>query len=167
MVFTASLLGAQHKKGIVWRTSQKACLLCPWEGHLTGRLHLYVADRWPTRTSLGYNCEVANPACRKKRLLDTHQWQSYLLVMGLPVTHDWFEMGCHLSPVDGMNLNCRSCRTSIPRKRRGNYNNNNNNYKKSKFYQRLSELKQDSSRDKCLRVLGISLYISCNCSITT
>ena len=26
-----------------------------------------------------------------------------------------------------MNLNCRSCRTSIPRKRRGNYNNNNNN----------------------------------------
>ena len=26
-----------------------------------------------------------------------------------------------------MNLNCRSCRTSIPRKRRGNHNNNNNN----------------------------------------
>ena len=26
-----------------------------------------------------------------------------------------------------MNLNCRSCRTSIPRKRRGNYKNNNNN----------------------------------------
>ena len=27
--------------------------------------HLYVADRWPTRTSPGYNCEIANPACRK------------------------------------------------------------------------------------------------------
>ena len=30
---------------------------------LNGRLHLYVADRWPSRTSPGYNCEVANPAC--------------------------------------------------------------------------------------------------------
>ena len=29
MIFTASLLGAQHKKGIVWRTSRQACLLCP------------------------------------------------------------------------------------------------------------------------------------------
>ena len=64
MVFTASLLGAQHKKGIVWRTSWQACLLCPWAGHLTGHLHLYVADRWPTRTSPDYNCEVANPACQ-------------------------------------------------------------------------------------------------------
>ena len=53
---------------------------------------------WPTRTSTGYNCEVANPACRKRRLLGTHQWQSVLLVMELPVTHDWFEMDCHLSP---------------------------------------------------------------------
>ena len=34
-----------------------------------GRLHLYVADRWPTRTSPGYNCESANPACRKKATL--------------------------------------------------------------------------------------------------
>ena len=33
MVFTASLLGAQHKKGIVWRTSRKACLLYPWGRH--------------------------------------------------------------------------------------------------------------------------------------
>ena len=41
--------------------------------------------------------EVANPVYRKKRLLGTHQWQSALLVVGLPVTHDWFEMGCHLS----------------------------------------------------------------------
>ena len=64
MVFTASLLGAQHIKGILWRTSRQACLLCPWARHLTGRLHLNVADRWPSRTSPGYNCEVANPACQ-------------------------------------------------------------------------------------------------------
>ena len=30
----------------VWRTSRKACLLCPWARHLTGCLHLHVADRW-------------------------------------------------------------------------------------------------------------------------
>ena len=82
MVFTASLLGAQHIKGIVWRTSRQARLLCPMARHLTGRLHLYVADRWPIRTSPGYNCEVANPACRKRRLLGTHQWQSALLAVG-------------------------------------------------------------------------------------
>ena len=63
-----------------------------------GRLRLYVADRWRTRTTPGYNCEVAHRACRKRRLLGTHQWQSALLVVGLPVTHGWFEMGCHLSP---------------------------------------------------------------------
>ena len=88
MVFTASLLGAQHKKGIVWRTSRQACLLCPWARHLTGCLHLYVADRWRTRTSLGYNCEAAHLACLKKRLSGTHQWQSALLVVGLPCW--WF-----------------------------------------------------------------------------
>ena len=71
MVFTASLLDAQHKKGIVWETSRQARLLYFWARHLTGRLHLYV-DRWPTRTSLGYNCEVATPAFRKRRLLGTH-----------------------------------------------------------------------------------------------
>ena len=98
MVSTASLLGAQHLKGIVWWTSRQACLLWPWARHLTGRLHLYVADRWSTRTSTDYNYEIANPACRKRRLLGTHQWQSALLVVGLPVTHDWFEMGCHLFP---------------------------------------------------------------------
>ena len=32
--------------------------------HLTGRLHLYVADRLPSRTSPSYNYEVANPACQ-------------------------------------------------------------------------------------------------------
>ena len=85
MVFTASLLGAQHKKRIVWRTSRQACLLCPWARHLTRRLHLYVADTWPTRTSPDYNCEVANPTCGE-RLLGTHQRQSTLLVVGLPVT---------------------------------------------------------------------------------
>ena len=97
MVFTAFLVGVQHEKGIAWRTSRQACLLCPWARHLTGCLHLHVAERWPTRTSPGYNCEVANPACRKRRLFGTHQWQSALLVVGLPVTHDWFEIGWHLS----------------------------------------------------------------------
>ena len=48
--------------------NKQACLLCPWAKHLTRRLHLYVADRWPARTSPGYNCEVANLACRKRRL---------------------------------------------------------------------------------------------------
>ena len=51
MVFTTSLLGARHKKGIVWRKNRQARLLCPWARHLTGRLHFYVADRQPTRTS--------------------------------------------------------------------------------------------------------------------
>ena len=112
------MLGAQHKKRIVWRTSPQACLLCPWARHLTGRPHLYVADRWPTRTLPDYNCEVANPACGKRRLLGTHQWQSALLVMGLPVTEDWLEMGCHLFP-SLISIRLTACRTSIPRKRRG------------------------------------------------
>ena len=99
MVFTAYLLGAQHKKGIVWRTSRQACLLFPWARHLTGRLHFYVADMWLTRTLPGYNCEAANLAYRKRLLLGIYQWQSALLVVGLPVTHDWFEMGCYLSPL--------------------------------------------------------------------
>ena len=34
-----------------------------------GRLRLYVADRWPTRTSPGCNCEVALPSYRKKATL--------------------------------------------------------------------------------------------------
>ena len=33
-------------QGIPWRTSRQARLLCPWARHLTGCLHLYVADRW-------------------------------------------------------------------------------------------------------------------------
>ena len=47
--------------------------------HLRGRLHLYVAHRWPTRIAPRYNCEVPHPACRKRLLLGTHQWQSALL----------------------------------------------------------------------------------------
>ena len=74
----------------------KVACLCPCARHLTRRLHLYVADRWPTRTSPGYGCKVANPACRKRRLLGTHQWLS-ALVVGLPVNHDWYEIRCHLS----------------------------------------------------------------------
>ena len=34
------------KIGVVWRTSQQTCLLCPWARHLTGCLRLYVAYRW-------------------------------------------------------------------------------------------------------------------------
>ena len=117
MVFTASLLVAEQKKGIVWRSSRQACLLCPWSRPLTGRLHLYVADKWRARILPDYNCEVAYPGCGKRRLLGAHQWQSVLLVVGLPVNHAWFEMGCQL-------LNCRSCGTSIPRKRKVNHNNN-------------------------------------------
>ena len=108
----------------MWRTSRQACLLCPWARHLTGRLHLYVADRWSTRTSPDYNCEVAYSACRKRRLLGTHQWQSALLVVGLPVTEDWFKMGCHLSP-SLILIRLTACRTSIPRKRRGNHKQTN------------------------------------------
>ena len=77
------LVGAQHIKGIC--------------------LHLYVADRWPTCASPDYSCEVANPACHKRRLLATHQWHFALLVVGLPITQDWFEMGCHLSPLPNFN----------------------------------------------------------------
>ena len=66
---------------------------------LNGMPHLInVADRWRTRTSPSNNCEVAYPACRKRRLLGTNQLQCALLVVGLPVIHDWVEMGCHLSP---------------------------------------------------------------------
>ena len=32
-------------KGIVWKTSLQACLLCAWATHLTGCRRLYVADR--------------------------------------------------------------------------------------------------------------------------
>ena len=64
---------------------------------LNGRLHLYVEDRWPSRTSPDYNCEVANPACRKRQFMGTYQWQSTLWVVGLPVTEDWFEMSCLIS----------------------------------------------------------------------
>ena len=62
-------LALSIKKGVVWKTSRQVRLLCSWARHLTGRLHLYVADRWFTRTSPGYNCKVANPACRKKTTL--------------------------------------------------------------------------------------------------
>ena len=66
-------LALSIKKGIMWRTSRQACLLCPRARHLTGRLHLYVADSWPIFTSPDYNFEVACPACCKRQLLGTHQ----------------------------------------------------------------------------------------------
>ena len=52
---------------------------------LNGTSPPYVADRWPTRTSPDYNCEVANPAC-PMTLAGTHQWKSALLVVGLTLT---------------------------------------------------------------------------------
>ena len=60
----------------------------------------------------------------KRRLLGTHQWQSALLVVGLPVTEDWLEMGCRLSP-SLISITLTACRTSIPRKRRGNHKQTN------------------------------------------
>ena len=124
MVFTASLLGAQHKKRIAWRTSRQACLLCPWARHLTGRIHLYVADRWLTRTSPDYNCEVANPACQTTlgyppvavRLVGGGATSHSRLVRnGLPSSPSLISIRLT------MNLNYCSCRTSIPRKRRGKH----------------------------------------------
>ena len=47
LVFTASLLDAQHFKGTVWRTSRQVYLLCRWERHLAGFPHLGVVDTWP------------------------------------------------------------------------------------------------------------------------
>ena len=37
---------ALSKIRIVWKTSRKACLLCPRARHLAGFLHLYQSDRW-------------------------------------------------------------------------------------------------------------------------
>ena len=55
------------------------------------------------------------------------------LVGGGATSHSWLVRNGlpsfpkpNFNQVDGMNLNCRSCRTSIPRTRRGNHNNNNN-----------------------------------------
>ena len=44
-----------------------------------------------------------------------------------------------------MNLNCRSCRTSIPRKRRGNHNNNTPNREEPK-----EEEEEDTVQDNLL-----------------
>ena len=45
MVFTASLLDAQHNRNSV-ENKPVNLLVCPWARHLTECLHLYVADRW-------------------------------------------------------------------------------------------------------------------------
>ena len=60
-------------------------------------LHLYVAERWRSRTSPGYNCEAAHQTHRKRRLFSTRQWHSAFLLMGLPVIHGWLKMGSQLS----------------------------------------------------------------------
>ena len=75
------------QKRIVRRTMQQASLLCPCARHLTERLHLHVADKWRTRTSPGYNCEAANPACRKRRLLKVYPPMAVRLVGGGATSH--------------------------------------------------------------------------------
>ena len=96
MVFTASLLGAQHKKEIVWKTSRQACLLCPWAKHLTGRSTIMWQTGGPPVLHRITIVKLLTQHVR--RLLGTHQWQSALLVVRLPVTQGWFEMGRRLSP---------------------------------------------------------------------
>ena len=91
-----SWLALRIKKEIVSRTNRQVCLLCPWARHLTGRLHLYVAGRWRTRTLPDYNSKSVHPTFCNRRLFNTHQWQSALLVVGLPAVRDRFEMGCQL-----------------------------------------------------------------------
>ena len=44
LVVTAFLFDVQ-RKGTVWRTSRQLYLLCRWEKHLTGFLHLGVVNR--------------------------------------------------------------------------------------------------------------------------
>ena len=66
-----------------------------------------------------------------RRHLGTHQWQCTLLVVGLPVTHDWFKMGCHLSPsLISIKLTCEPELPFVPylhlEEEEGNHNNNNN-----------------------------------------
>ena len=39
--------------GRLWRTSRQVRLLCTWARHLTGRLRLYVEDRWPRHLKNG------------------------------------------------------------------------------------------------------------------
>ena len=89
MVFIAYLLGAQHN-GRDSVEKKPASLIAVFLGKTFNGTPppLFVADRWPTRTLLDYDCEVTNPAGRKRRLLGAYHWQSALLVVGLPVTHD-------------------------------------------------------------------------------
>ena len=55
---------------------------------------------------------------------DSHQWQSALLVVGLSVTKDWFEMGCPCL----ISIRLTACRTSIPKKRSGNHKQTTNEH---------------------------------------
>ena len=41
---------ALSTKWIAWRTSGKGCLFGSWAGHLTGRHHFYVVDRFQGQT---------------------------------------------------------------------------------------------------------------------
>ena len=123
------MLGTEHKTDSM--ENKPTSLFAVSLGNALNKMPLSSCGRQVVyHSSQGYNCEAAHPACCKKRLLDTHQWQFALLVVGQPGIHDWFKMGSHLCSIliqlgDGVNLDCRLCHTSILRKRRGNHNNNN------------------------------------------
>ena len=51
------------KKGW-WENKRASLLVVPLGKALNGTPHIYVADRWPSRTSPGNNCKVAHPVCR-------------------------------------------------------------------------------------------------------
>ena len=56
LAFTASLLDAQHYRGSV-KNNRQVHLLCRWEKHLAGIIHLGVVDRWletPKRASIAH-----------------------------------------------------------------------------------------------------------------
>ena len=112
-----------------------------------------MADRWPTRTLPDYNCEVASLACRKRRLLGSHQWQSALVVVGLPVTEDvatsQVRNFCHLS-TRLISIRLTACRNSIPRKRRGNrkQTNKGDDLKRRGFENHRNQTRRSTPPDK-------------------
>ena len=63
-----------------------------------GRLHLYVAGRWPTHTSPDYHCEFANPAYRKKTTLGYPPVAVRLVSGGATSYSCLVRNGLHLSP---------------------------------------------------------------------
>ena len=132
MVFTASLLGTEHKKK-------------GWCGEQAGKLAWFIIGQgtYGTPPSL-CGRQVAYPYFTKLQLWSCSPSVSLEATLGYPpiavrlvgggaISHSWLVRNGlssfsqpKFNDVDGMNLHCRSCRTSIPRKRRGSHNNNNN-----------------------------------------